>query len=97
MEKFVRLVEQYPMEKKPWTTANGESKLLKSVELVFNDNIESFTCEARDELAEALAEQPLTKGRWFLVHARMNVREVTPEGKPKYRMNKITLLKVSEM
>jgi hypothetical protein len=94
MEKSVRLVEQFPLRCALWTSKNGDKRVIKSVELRLSDGVDDFIGEVNDDLAEALAENPLKKDYFYGIQARLSVSEWTKQDNSVARATRIRILKI---
>lgn len=94
MEKSVRLVEQFPLRSTEWTSRTGDKRIIKSVELRLTDGVDDFIGEVNDDLAEALAANPLKKDYFYGVQARLSVSEWTKQDNSVARATRIRILKI---
>lgn len=59
MEKIVRVLGQSALESKNWTKENGETVVLKSVQVKITDGVDTLLVEFSDKKAEAVNNKPL--------------------------------------
>ena len=95
MEKLVRIVAQQPLRQTPWTSPQGEQKMINSVELTLTDGIDTFTAEVQGEDAVNMAQ--LDRQYIYDVQCRMSVREWTSQTGQKVRSTSIRIIKIQAL
>lgn len=97
MEKqAIRIVSQSAMTANDWTNPRtNEVVTIRSKELVMSDGIDTFVCEATDQLAENLERQPLADGTVVNAAFAMNVRSWTSQKGQEVKSTNIRLLKIA--
>lgn len=94
MEKVVRLLEQYPLRSTEWKGRNGDTRIIKSVELRLTNGVDEFIGEVNDDLAETISANPLKKDYFYGVQARLSVSEWTKQDNSVARATRIRILKI---
>lgn len=97
MEKIVRVLNQLPMCSREWTPENGDKKLIKSVDVVMTDGIDTFTAEATDDKAEVLNNNPLDDDTIYAVQLRMSVRTWKNRDGVDVRSNSIRIINIKAL
>lgn len=75
MEKLVRVLSQSTLRSTDWQAPDGTIKVIKSVEVVLTDGIDSIVAEANDSLAEAIAANPLDTSLLHNARITMQVKK----------------------
>ena len=80
---FVKVAGQY--SENPWTNSRtGETKLIKSIQLVMKNGRESFVAEANDDLAKTIGDMNLKPDTPALVNLSFETQESVKDNVTRY-------------
>lgn len=97
MEKLVRVINQGELVTRNWQNSQGETKVIKSVELTLSDGIDTFVAEANDSLAESINTQPLDQDGLYAARCRILVREWENKDHVKVRSTSVKLINIQQV
>lgn len=92
MEGQFKVIGQGVYTETPWTNRNGETKVIRSVEVELTDGIDGFVGEANDALATDLNQSPLVLGSWVRAQCTlMAVEGKAQDGRPARKFNRVRI------